>query len=473
MKKILNIEYYSDGIDETQFTCTEIPIAASCGYYYKDYYYYYLFMRTFYANWKKKDENNYKWKNLFKALGLSYEAVDVKDEKELITTIINLIENQTPVLVPVSYYDLPFSERYRDNKNINKGMHYILVNGYDSEKHILYTRMSPHVYSDAVLNNNTGLYTYRMKETMLQEIWNDSNNGYFKSEPRWRNKVFNITSLSPDKEILFDDIITGLTAQCNYEEDILKEKLKKLSVGQTKCLNDEMYFLRLDHEKYIEAFFYLFKKLVEENCMCTEFIMQIEQLQNEYTEVRKNLISKAHISILRNEEFDIEANYTNMIQLNKKLFGIIETVAKQVDKNRYNDTDYAVLSKIEVSSEDEEFFSPYNMVQANDEIWRSANIYGTHWIMFSFLGEIIIRNIRIVHDSNYNKTTNAYEILISADKENWEKLCEVNDNHKFFTEHKLFTKKCRYLKINILKPALISMQARIKRVRIYGVLTES
>lgn len=28
MKKILNIEYYSDGIDETQFTCTEIPIAA-------------------------------------------------------------------------------------------------------------------------------------------------------------------------------------------------------------------------------------------------------------------------------------------------------------------------------------------------------------------------------------------------------------------------------------------------------------
>lgn len=160
--------------------------------------------------------------------------------------------------------------------------------------------------------------------------------------------------------------------------------------------------------------------------MCTEFIMQIEQLQNEYTEVRKNLISKAHISILRNEEFDIEANYTNMIQLNKKLFGIIETVAKQVDKNRYNDTDYAVLSKIEVSSEDEEFFSPYNMVQANDEIWRSANIYGTHWIMFSFPGEIIIRNIRIVHDSNYNKTTNAYEILISADKENWEKLCEVN-----------------------------------------------
>lgn len=116
MKKVLNIEYYSDGIDETQFTCTEIPVAASCGYYYKDYYYYYLFMRTFYANWKKKDENNYKWKNLFKALGLSYEAVDVKDEKELITTIINLIENQTPVLVPVSYYDLPFSERYRITK---------------------------------------------------------------------------------------------------------------------------------------------------------------------------------------------------------------------------------------------------------------------------------------------------------------------------------------------------------------------
>lgn len=61
-------------------------------------------------------------------------------------------------------------------------------------------------------------------------------------------------------------------------------------------------------------------------------------------------------------------------------------------------------------------------------------------------------------------------MLIKKTGKNYVKLM---NNHKFFTEHKLFTKKCRYLKINILKPALISMQARIKRVRIYGVLTES
>ncbi len=461
MKAELKLDYYRDGIDETKVICTDIPIAAACGYYNVDNYFYFLLQKFFYKNWKfdKHYENK-----MFENMGLRYREIIVKDTEMLKEKVKIFLKDNKPVLLPIKYCDMFFSSEYKKSQST----HFILLSGYNVDVDIWYMRLSPHVISDSVLNENIGLYPFRVKEKMVLDMWKQTNYKYCKEKNFFQNKIFVVEQEAKSNIIDIYQLLNMLFSKNFKLENEFLNVIKNYQYKDKEKLEYDIYFIRAYYIKYVIQFFEILKKYINRNNkkLCEKIDVFLER----YIQTRSINIAKLQAKCLRGEELEIESVMLEEKAMECDLLDIIAEIKHNLQSNyEINGINYVNNSIITASSEDKIYFDCENVRNDDNEIWRSDNVNAPHWLMFEFNKEIKVKKMNICHDSNFNKITMCFCIEGSKDMDKWELLDSVVNNSDITTTHLLKGKAYRYIRIYITEPSKLYNQARIRKVEIYGM----
>lgn len=465
MIKELKIDYYMDGISEEKFVCTEIPLAAACGFFSYDNYFIYLLQLCIYNNWHTKE---IKQINEFSEMGLQCMRVKIGQSKKLIGIIKAFIDHDMPVLLPIKNESIFFSKSYKKIQST----HYILVNGYDDETNVLLTRLSPHVFSTSILNDNIGLYPYRIKNEHVIEMWKESNLLYRENDSYY-NSILVVEKIHDAQLTTIYDIIEKFIKTDSYKQSLFVANIKTYTWINNKQFREDLTNIKGYNDLYMVAFFYILKKYMKQSLFSNCLIKELQELELKYLKQRSLYISKFQKSVIQQRSLDCNEILKDTMKYDERLYNILLKISSEWNKKCINDgTDYAQRAIVSASSKDEIYFEPENVCMDKDEMWRSADVAEPHWILFEFKKPIRVNKVTIEHDKNPNKITRNYCIECSNNLMEWHTLDSIKDNNNFITEHFLSIDNCKYLRIYITVPSKWFIQARIKRVSIWG-MTES
>lgn len=459
MKKILSIDNYKNGISETDFYCTEIVLAVVCGYYKYEFYFYYLLLKIIDSNWEAKGNIN-----IFEFLGLTFNFVELSSDDDLIKFIDIQMGKKEPVIIPVNYNALFFFEDYEKRDDI----HFMLINGINKDNGVIYTRLSQHLYTDPI-NNNIGLYTLRLKKEMIFEIWHNSNESKLIDDVGLKNKLIVIKQKESKNINSLYKVISFILNNYIFNISIFSKKITEIGKKSSKEFRSAIWDLKVSHVRYIDSFFSLIIKLLDKEKSCLQMIKDIEDERSKNIKTRNFIIDEIQIKKYRNEPINFQ-NYISIVsELDLKFEKLLHKIKNELElfEDAYN-SNIIELCSVSVSSEDEVYFSPVNVLFDNEEIWRSESCEGFHWIKFGIPVNYYVKKVVINHDTNYNKLTKVFLLEGSMDDKVWNEIDYVNNNDKVITTHYIDDTKWRYIRIKILEAGRYTRQARIRMVQLFG-----
>lgn len=460
-KKVLLIDCYADGISETEFYCTEIVLAALCGYQEYEYYFYYLLLKIVESNWKTRDKDF----DIFEILGLKITVSNISSNKmEFTEFVYKQIDLSLPVIIPVNYNTLFFVEDYEKKDDI----HFLLINGYNKENDTIYLKLSPHVYTDPI-NNNVGLYTLRLSTRMLVAIWEKSSKSEMLNRIGMNNIAITVEKKENTKIDCLQYIIENIIQKFDFESSFFIKKIMQTDNLSGKELRGFFVDLKITHEKYINSFFFILLKLLNKEKSCLDIVQNIENEWKDYVENRALMLVEIQKKIQRKQIINLNTYVESVMYFDNKLKNLLVKINEKlcIDSELYK-TNIIESCRIEVSSEDDDFFSPYNVVFDNDEIWRSNNKDTMHWLILELPVQSYVKKMVIVHDTNYNKTTKDFSIEVSNNKLDWIVVETISDNNKTLTTHYFESTSFKYILINIFTAGRYTNQARIRQIKLFG-----
>lgn len=460
--KQLNIDFFTDGVGEVEFNCIDIPIAAACGAYEREKYFLYLLQISVQHNWRRKDGEADSLFRYIRNLGLKFETVRT-DEDRLVEDIIYCINEDWPVLLPVTYYEMFFSSRYKRNT----ASHFLLVEGYIEENEILLLREELSFISSERLKEQKGLYPLRLKNDMVVSIWSGSREWM---EERLKDALFIIKPADePAKISGIRGFLGWMLNEYYVSEDTFARKLAYLSQTAVTDLEGKIFELRTGFHKYMYAFFFLLKRCISDRVEKSLFD-KLLTLESEILEFREITISKFHISRIKGGALDLDGIRERSEKLNSALYGILKEIYENIDVYKKEDLEkedenLACKSLVSASScEDETIKGPVKVLSDNQEIWKSKKTETPHWLMFQFPEPVPVQEIIITHHNEPHKMTVDFSIQGSMDGIGWEDLDQIDNNDSAVTKHILGSRSYQYYRIYITLPALRNNAAIIKHV---------
>ena len=464
MKKVIAMDNYSQGIAETEVICTDIPIAAVCGLYDSDYYYFYLMLRAVKFNWTH--QNTTYDEDMFTGMGLCYKTVSIKDKRELLEKIREYIDQEIPLLLKVKYSDMFFSERYQ--KKEHRDNHMLLINGYDSDRGILYTRLSPHVFSEATLNHNVGLYSFRLRNDMVTDMWQLSREKNYTEFGKYEDQLLVIENKFEPRYHSLKDIVEHILRDVELKDSRFIKSIERQLFDNKASLMDLMWYLRIFHEKYMEVFFQIVQKYMKEEYIEDTFQKEFTSVCQEYIRKRNLTISNFQKNVMKGQKIDTEKIVQETQKMDEQLWDYLKKLYHILQKKSNAYENIVTSCKLTVSSADEPYYSARNMLEENEKLWRSENLTEDHWVLFEFSKTMQIHKMILYHDMNYNKMTRDFIIQSSLDGKEWKNIDEIVSNIKSRTVHRFNSIVCQYVRIVITNPANMGKQARVRKVEIYG-----
>ena len=241
MLKELKIDCYENFYRVDSVNCIDQPIAAALGYYNYYNYFYYCFYLSALKNWydsKAEIEHNYfNYKNIIlEKMGLSLKNIYVESQPDFISQIRAMIDRGEPVLLIPKRRALVFNASYGDTHDDN--LHGTLITGYKIGVPMFILRDVAHIESSEVKNAGTGygLFKLFLKEDIVYEMWNESNNIYREEKSYdFLNKIFYITKVGDPKINSYASLMRDFVNSYSSKPSILADRIMSLSETYVYC----------------------------------------------------------------------------------------------------------------------------------------------------------------------------------------------------------------------------------------------
>lgn len=197
MLKAINIDFYIDGYNVSHINCLDLVTAGAAGFYKRENYFLYCFYRSLMGQWVDGLNLNFiQMKNhLLLKLGLALEPRRVTNARQLVQSVKQLIEAQTPPILLVEYNKLFYDIHYHDNNY--KGNHAILVSGFDTQAPVIAIREFVHIRNFVRKLTRADIFgILNLDEHLLADIWQKSNRSFGKIHSEHYNTIYCIKRIA-------------------------------------------------------------------------------------------------------------------------------------------------------------------------------------------------------------------------------------------------------------------------------------
>ena len=485
--KELNIDTFTNGFTLTQVNCIDLPIAGAASSYDYDNYFYYCFYLSVYYNWGNLEElSSLQMRNIILCkLGLVIKPHIIHNNSLLIDFVKQSIDKKIPLLMLSPYSTLYYTPYYISDSEGNQGIHGTLISGYNSYKSIIIMKdnMPISFRPIAKIINADPLYTMYIKEKMLLDIWNETNDYYKKTSDETLNTIYTIEKTEEPKIRSYEHAIKFFLNNYDLIYDNLITLVEKFEQYQ-EMIKDNARINQLTLSSSLQAFFSCLEKYVSSINNDIGATTIVNDFKNEYIDQRTNILSLLYAYVLRNKELDKfkkEDLIARIHNFNKELLCFIIDICSDEKRTRLSRTrmeNYALTAIVTADSEYKDttnhVFKAANSVNGRSDIyiedmWMSKCTSPIHWLEVELVEPISATTFRIVHSGLEILNTSDFEIQGSNDNVSWEILVSIIGNKKPVTVHSVEgISKFKYYRLYITKPGECEFYARIYEFEVWG-----
>lgn len=484
MRRILSISDCSDnGFTVNQYDCITLAIAAILTHYNPQYYDCFLGYSSINSNWDKQDNYNFikRTNDTLKYVCTNITAVsEAKTEFEFLKSIKDSIDSDTPLLMMPLYNTVFYSFFYLSEDKWMR--HGLIISGYDEEKNVVFLRENIHLTEhNNISTNGTPFYTFQLRTDLLYEIYKNS-----------------IEQLDDgNKDILFK--ISQMKTECLYNQEILKKVLchfscvdlsinnqlvlfinefnSKLKAGELKNETTPI-FIRRGFINSLAALIRVFKDFVLSLSIEPDMSDAMINEANNFMRARETVVNKLFKLVLSDKPLIDVQFYTQSVVKADTDFQDCVRQALSILSIGEKRIDYAKGCKAFADSE-RRFPFYYAAEHAtngdwtNDNetnCWFSTGYQPEHWWKVDLGQERLIDKIVLRHFKGIvgNACLVDYTIKASLDDINYFEIVSQKDNTCLITEYSFKPTLCRYLLVDISKPAQDGYLAAILAFEAWG-----
>lgn len=289
---LLNVKDISRKYPLDYLDCFERPMTIACYYLKPEYEYLYIVFRKMYQTFFFNGEGqNDIFKDYEKELGIKCVKVDI--ENNLIETIIDILDQGYPVLVPGNLRGLYYSRQYLHDD----WPHLFLIKGYDKEKELFHMLDSTQLETE---DDNPVYANFSIKFQILREIfemykWEQAGRIYYnklveESEVDYAVRVRNCLELLCDciskRTYIEYAIMRGKEKQVSYNEIVNCAKGKKLLL---ECLIECLKIISIDTKRLEEIMEKIGKCWTEADLNLIHTLMKRNEIEKSYFDESKEL----------------------------------------------------------------------------------------------------------------------------------------------------------------------------------------
>ena len=341
MKKLLEIDSYKKGYDTDNLNCMDFPIAAGAGYYNYEYYYYYCFYHGAYYNWGNiKNPDRLTFRNdILRKLGLILKpiSVQVQDSNSIMKGIQAELEKNHPVVMVVNYYSLFYYHGYMQEKYREQD-HGILINGYDTDRSILYIKEYSHIEKDMTAYTNTYvLFDFILTEDMVVDIWKKSNEMFTDEDSERKAKIYYVESIREPSIKNYKELVEDFFDIFDLNNDVLANYIKHYPNNMDLSVMENAIRLKKVCVNSLKVIFDVIKRgfpLLEEDKASQE---EYTSLMDDFIGTREKITNILIANAIRQKEInkDRENQFIDQItQMNYKLFNYLSDLYKKTYSER-------------------------------------------------------------------------------------------------------------------------------------------
>lgn len=216
-----------EGFTASHANCIDIPIAGAASVFEPENYYAYCAHYCAHVNWTK----DLRWldmrQHILSHLGIRMERLLV-DDSTVLGVIYEALRLERPVVLIVKYGALFYSEHYRTGKYD----HAIVVSGYDRARGTCYIHdremIRSHIRSG--LMKCDVLHRFQITESMLVQIWKDTQIMYATEESVHAGSVYGLSGSFAEKKSR-DDCIRTILRYSDRQCSNFCAYIERLEVG--------------------------------------------------------------------------------------------------------------------------------------------------------------------------------------------------------------------------------------------------
>jgi hypothetical protein len=314
MAKSLDMNCYTvpNGYSAQIINCIDIPIAGAAGYFNYDYYFFYVFYYCLLNNWGDSFLQEFQRISLtLGKLGLAIESHRVEDPDQLIARMQAQLDQNHPVLMPVTYRSIFYSPwTYRDPEN--RGIHLLLVCGYDSSKEVVVIRDTTHFAATGIDDDlqglkdfrRTGLFKLQLTEAMIKNIWIDSNEDFARMNSSYTGTFLAVEQRDEPLVKDYGDLLGELPNACSGERSLLALAVRHMEELKLEIRSD---LFRNVFNSCIPALFDIVKRALRKAGEPEDSgFSRLENFQRRYMAMRNMITSELSGLSYKNESMPPE-----------------------------------------------------------------------------------------------------------------------------------------------------------------------
>ncbi len=498
MLKTINIDFYIDGYNVSHINCLDLVTAAASGFCKRENYFLYCFYRSLMSHWANVRDLKFlqQQNQILHKLGLAIEPQQVTDNHQLIQSIRQLIEDQTPPILLVKYNKLFYDVHYHDPNY--QGDHAILVSGFDTQAPVIAIREFVHIRNFIRKLTRADVFgILNLDEQLLADIWEKSNQSFGKTDSEHYNTIYCIKRTASPLINNYQDLINDFIHNYRPDRNRLIEVVTHLaewgevfeSPGKSEQFRREFY-------GSLTILFDVLERALPVLNADQECRVRFDQFKEKYSGFRNKLLNRLMARGLSKQTIsaDEEQELTrNLVGHDRELLLLMEELFdRSAAQNLYQSPDcdlqgetggnwpgqsnlvnYALGMEAKADSEYRPAKQAVNgRMESTADSWRSLDSPDPHWLAVDLGQSRTVARVVVKHFlNNPGCVTRDFIIQGSGDGVQWADLASVANNSALETVHHLAPAAFRYFRLFITVPSLNDNIARIYEFELWGELT--
>ncbi|MCG8540896.1 MAG: hypothetical protein MJA82_13295 [Clostridia bacterium] len=339
MWKRLEIDCFSNCYSVEEINCIDQPIAGAASYFNHENFYYYCFYYSLLSNWLIEFDFLTLRNLIFKKLGLELKVHQIEESSNFIPFVKSLLDKKKPVLMVPKRRTLVYDFLFGD-QNI-KSLHGFLVMEYNTKNPVLVIRDVAHVESSNAPYGGTGygLFKLCLKEDLVLDIWNKSNEiykNYKEKNNDFYKKIFSIEKTGKSHINNYIDLVEDFINNYDLSYSRLSHIISSSGTLNQKIKDTNYYqYIRRRFYKSLSVIFDIFIKYFNLLKLNNQKITKFIKFKEQYFKNRDLILSKLYVSALRGSVIS-RSDKTQMIQetqlMDQKLYSLINEIYKENHK---------------------------------------------------------------------------------------------------------------------------------------------
>lgn len=296
----LDIDLYKDGYDINVMDCIDIPIAAATGFYQSENYFYYLLLLSAKSNWgevvfdinanARLDYFNVR-NSILKYLGLTIKVHKAEERAEMLKITKTCIMNNIPALLIIKYKVL-FYYRYYMHSN-GDIPHALIVDEWNSDTSVLKIRDNAFLRDMQISDSKADiLFPIRLTESMVADIWENSNREFKEQRHLFSNSVYSIEKDNNAGDSSYEKIINELLT-CNFEDSVLARLIKNFNIKR-EYIKSNTAIVRRNYYGGLAALFNGIERWLTKEGRIPVDLKNFYDFKDKYLKFRSITLAKLH-----------------------------------------------------------------------------------------------------------------------------------------------------------------------------------